>query len=218
MAAMPEAPSINLKPDEVEFLQAHLSSSRRYLEFGAGTSTVMAANTASLESIDTVESSKPFIEELLRGPEVAQAVAAGRLHLHAIDVGPTGAWGRPTDPASRHLWPDYSSRVFAESSGWDLVLIDGRFRVACCLNSLLHTGPECRILIHDFWWRKEYFVVLEFLDVVDRINSFVSLRRKKDVDTKKVAKLLRKYQYLPLDKTMFQRGLDFIGRKLKRTS
>jgi hypothetical protein len=212
---MPETNPVNLQPDEVEFLQAHLSSARHYLEFGAGTSTVMAANTPSLESIDSVESSKPFIEDMLGRPEIGKAVAAGRLHIHAIDIGPTGEWGTPVDRASRHLWPDYSSRIFEIDSDWDLILIDGRFRVACCLNALLHTGPACRILIHDFRWRKEYFVVLEFFDVVERLNSFVSLRRKTEIDTKKVGRVLRKYQYLPFDITAFQRARDFVGRKLR---
>jgi hypothetical protein len=211
---MSEANSLNLQPDEVEFLQTHLSGSRRYLEFGAGVSTLMAVKTPSLESIDTVESSKPFVDDLLRDDESARAVAEGRLRVHVMDIGPTGAWGGPTDRSTRGRWPDYSSRVFAESSGWDLVLIDGRFRVACCLNAILHTGPECRILIHDFWPRKEYHIVLEFLDVMERLNSFASLRRKKEIDSKKIQKLLRKYQYIPFDITIVQRARDFWRRKL----
>jgi hypothetical protein len=211
---MSEANALNLQPDEVEFLQRHLSSSRHYLEFGAGVSTLMAVKTPSLESIDSVESSQPFIDDLLRDTEASAASAQGRLRVHVVDIGPTGAWGGPTDPSTRNRWPDYSSRVFTKPSDSDLVLVDGRFRVACCLSALLRTGPETRILIHDFSWRKEYFVVLKFCDVIERLNSFVSLRRKKDIDARKAERLLRKYQYLPFDKTIFQRARDYLSRKL----
>jgi protein O-GlcNAc transferase len=212
---MPEENHFNMTAEELAFLQGRLSSSRRYLEFGAGTSTAMAVKTAGIESIDTVESSKPFIEtQLLNQPALQEAVEASRLRIHWIDIGPTGDWGTPSDPATRHLWPGYSSRIFAKAAGWDLILIDGRFRVACCLNSILHTDPACLILIHDFSLRKEYSVVLEFLDIVDRLGTFVLLRRKKGIDTRKVEKLYEKYRFLPLDKTFSQRVRSFVGRRL----
>lgn len=187
---------------ELQLLHTYLHKSVSYLEFGAGESTVYAAALDSLKNIDCVESSPVFVEEkVLPHPVVQQSLASGKLHFHFIDLGETGDWGHPVNEEKKHLWPEYSTAVFREKRKYDLVLIDGRFRVACTLQSLLQTDPGCLIVMHDFWNREPYHVVLRYLDVVDQADTMAVFTQKPNLDLRKIKADIRRYTFLPDDKT-----------------
>ena len=61
-----------------------------------------------------------------------------------------------------------------------MILIDGRFRVACCLKCFEGMSPNCTIAFDDFLNRPKYHVVLDYFDIVDytRNNRMVMLRKK----------------------------------------
>jgi hypothetical protein len=187
---------------EIALLHGHIDASKRYLEFGSGESTIYAAGSPNILRIDSVESSAAFVKESLENNEaIARALVSGKLRFHIIDIGRSGAWGFPEQVEKQHLWPNYCLSVFARKSDHDMVLIDGRFRVACALTSFLSTPKGCRILIHDFPNRPQYHVVLRYFEVMDQADTMVVLAKKKDPDTRKIKALLRKYQYLPGDTT-----------------
>ncbi len=185
---------------ELDLLHSRMDRSRRFLEFGAGASTVYAAGCTSIERIESVESSAEFIDQQVRPhAPVPEAVAAGRLVFHIIDIGTTGEWGSPADARVRHLWPNYPLSVFARPSEHDLVLIDGRFRVACTLASILCTPSQCVIMIHDFWNRPHYHVLLRFLDVQAKADTLAVFSKKPAIDTRRAQTMLARYQYQPGD-------------------
>lgn len=188
---------------EKNLLHSYMDSSTHYLEFGAGESTVYAAKSPMIKTIDSVESSPKYVDENLRPNEnIVMALAANRLCFHIIDIGETIAWGRPKDRAKRHLWPSYSASVFSKNEQFDLVLVDGRFRVACTLNSILNTTDDCVIMIHDFWNRPEYHVVLRYLETRDKVDTLGVFSKKRHINLAEVESLIKKYQYLPNDKTL----------------
>jgi hypothetical protein len=76
----------------------------------------------------------------------------------------------------------------------DLVLVDGRFRVACVLQALL-TVPTARILVHDFWQRPAYHIVLQYTTVLDRADTMVLLQRMPSVDDAAIEAQLKNYLY-----------------------
>ncbi|MBZ0166753.1 MAG: hypothetical protein K8I00_08085 [Candidatus Omnitrophica bacterium] len=191
---------------ELLMFRSYVDASTNYLEFGSGESTVYAAGTAGIISIDSVESSAEFINDYLETrPEIQKARTAGRLKFHMVDIGPTVKWGYPKDDTKKHLWPNYCSKVFSRKSSHDLVFVDGRFRIACTLNSILHTPDNCTIMIHDFWNRPEYHGVLKFLNVKDRTDTLGVFTKKKPVNPAKLKPLIQEYQYLPGDQTFLYR-------------
>ena len=205
-----------MTPGELALLQSCLNSAVHYLEFGAGASTIHASNVPSIRHIDSVDSSGQYIDEHLRpNPAISSALSAGRLAFHVIDIGATSKWGYPVDKSKRHQWENYSSGVFLRPSHHDLVLVDGRFRVACTLSSILNTPDDCRILIHDFRDRPQYHIVARYLEPVDRVDTMVLFRKKSGVDPRKLRSLLAKYQYLPADRSLATIG-DWIQHKMRR--
>lgn len=193
---------MTMTKNELKTLNSYLDSSKCYLEFGAGESTIYASKSQTIESVDSVESSQEFIDNVLSHNEhIARALALNKLSFHVVEIGETIKWGYPKDDSQKHLWPNYSSIVFCQNKNFDLALIDGRFRVACTLNCLLKTPESCIIIIHDFWNRPQYHVVLKYLNIIDKVDSLGVFTKRLDLNLNKIKSLIRTYQYIPNDKT-----------------
>jgi hypothetical protein len=188
---------------EKEMLYSYIDLSINYLEFGSGESTIYASSVPKIKTITSVESSEQYINENLKhNTAIASALSTGKLSFHCVDIGETIAYGEPKDMSKRHLWPNYSLSVFYQKSEHDLVLVDGRFRIACTLNCVLNSPSNCTILIHDFWNRPEYHVVLKFLKIVDRVDTLGVFKKGDRVNICQIQSLIETYQYLPRDKTI----------------
>jgi hypothetical protein len=183
---------------DVTLLQSWLDRSRRFLEFGAGASTRLAVATECVESIVSVESDPSYIALLSEESAVGAASSSGRLKFFAIDIGPTGEWGMPSDKSRKAFWPCYSLTPFASGFRPDVVLVDGRFRVACALSAAL-ANPPAYILVHDYPWRSEYSILTKFLKLIGKGDTMAVFTRRDDVDTLPAEKALRRYLYAPDD-------------------
>ena len=64
----------------------------------------------------------------------------------------------------------------------DLVFIDGRFRVACCLKCHAVINSGTLVAFDDFLNREQYGVVLFYYDIIDRTtdNRMAILRKKEN--------------------------------------
>ena len=171
----------NMSPGETTLFQRYLLKAKRYLEYGMGESTRLAATRADLRTA-SVESSPGFISRgLLSHTSVIRALSKGRLVVHLINIGETKEWGYPVDESRREYWPQYCESPWVGSPKYDLILVDGRFRVACALQALLNKAT-CPVIIHDFWNRPHYHGVLDFYDVTERVETTAVLRAKESVD------------------------------------
>ena len=65
----------------------------------------------------------------------------------------------------------------------DLILIDGRFRVSCCLKCFDIINENTHILFDDFMNRPEYHIVLKYFDIIEKTNDncMVCLKKKSDI-------------------------------------
>ena len=156
---------------EISLYRSLVRERRTIVEFGAGGSTMLAIKHSSAH-IYSVDSSQEWIDRLLKCRAVRRAVAQGRLYLHHADIGPVGEWGKPLIPPTYEKSTRYYSAIWSkfDNTTADLVLIDGRFRVACVIETLRHC-PTATIAIHDFWDRPHYQVVLPALSCIERLDT-----------------------------------------------
>jgi hypothetical protein len=91
-------------------------------------------------------------------------------------------------------WNIYPNMWLTKSEEPDLVLIDGRFRVACALTVLLNSDKPY-VIIHDFNNRSQYHCILIFYDVIESVDTLVVLK-KKEVYDKDLAKSLLETHYI----------------------
>ncbi|MEO1003772.1 MAG: hypothetical protein AAFX65_11755 [Cyanobacteria bacterium J06638_7] len=136
-----------------------LKETRIYGEYGCGKSTLwVAENTDAM--IRSAETALEWFERI----SAAVDSKSTKIRLEWIDLGPVEPWGYPKTYEKRHRIRDYLNSIWKnENEKPDTVLIDGRFRVACFLNSLLHARPGTRILFDDYTHRSRYHVVEEFI-------------------------------------------------------
>lgn len=183
---------------ELALLQSAMNNSRNYLEFGSGNSTYMAVRTESIERISVVESDARFWEEqMLSVLVIKDALDMGRLRPHIVNIGAIGKWGYPIDDSCRNNWPTYHSCAFQCNDVYDLILVDGRFRVACILHSCLYCSNETKILIHDFFNRPNYYVVLPFLRLEQRADTLGLFSINKNKFSDLIEEYISIYEYLP---------------------
>lgn len=165
-------PTIGSRPtmDEGGFacFEASLKQSHCYLEYGAGSSTIYACNIAKIKTIISVESDPAWADEVRRH----LAGTTSNLHLQHCDIGPVGAWGTPVNrDRAQDFWQYMVAPwMIAGQIGVhpDTILIDGRFRVATFLYSLLCARVGTRILFDDYFDRPPYFVAEEFCKLSER--------------------------------------------------
>jgi hypothetical protein len=98
-------------------------------------------------------------------------------------------WGYPGPNSTHEQHINYSNYMakltIEEQQNIDLILIDGRFRVACCLKSFDLINSQCLIAFDDFLYRPHYHVVLDYYDIIEKTsdNRMVILQKKKSINT-----------------------------------
>jgi hypothetical protein len=169
---------------EIGVLRECFSKATSLVEFGSGGSTLLAVRSSSLRRIWSIESDPAWIVKLRGLPDVAHAEAGGRLRFIHADIGRTGDYGMPVEASAQERWPGYYQTVWNDPATVeaDLVLVDGRFRVACALEALACCRPHTILLFHDFWNRTPYHPVLAFTDWLGSCDSLAILRRKAVID------------------------------------
>lgn len=177
-AEIPNVPTYPMMPPaSAAHLVEALKETQCYLEFGAGGSTVKAIELG-VPLILTVESDPTWLDRVRR----ASSRFGSRTEiawLHA-DIGATRELGYPKDESEWKKFKDYAlmpwSHLSSSKISPDLVLIDGRFRLACALTTLLFGRPGCRLLIDDYLDRPYYSIIEKFvvrLRTIDALCEFV---------------------------------------------
>jgi len=179
---------------ELRLFECFLRCSDRYLEFGSGGSTCVAANLVK-SSVLAIDSSRPWLDKVAQYCADAQVRLTPNL-VH-VDLGPLGDWGYPSDPATRESWPAYHRAIWQDPSAanTDLYLIDGRFRIACFLQVLIHADQGAIIMFHDFQSRKYYHIARDLtreIAIADDLSIFLV---SKETNRQRAQELLEKYMY-----------------------
>jgi hypothetical protein len=173
-----------MSKDEQRLFDRVSASAHYYLEFGMGGSTLRMIGQSRAQ-IYSVDSSLDWVDHMRRYRSVREAELS-RLHLVPIDIGPVGDWGYPMSNTNRARFADYSAKIFdiVDSAKIDVALVDGRFRVACVLKLVLHCGAghPVKILIHDFWNRPHYHLVLRYLETLEKVDTLGLFRIKDEID------------------------------------
>jgi len=146
--------------DTREWFETRLRKAKFYLEFGAGGSTVLAAKlgipTISVEG-------DPYYAKAVRRAIAKDAPVT----FLTPRLGLTTGWSRPLRP-SRAKAKRYISSPFDKLQDRfpDLILVDGRYRIACALESARQArmrSAEASLLVDDYGKRRQYRVLEAWL-------------------------------------------------------
>ena len=174
-----------------------LTKCKKYLEFGMGGSTLLAYMTSNIEKIISVESDLKWIN-ITRNFKNLKKEEGKRIILEYIDIGNISYWGRPLSNEKKNNFINYSKQVFIKyKNDYDLVFIDGKFRVACTLQTILNCKADTKIIIHDFNYLYYYHILYKYLDVIYSIDTLVIFSIKEDIDIEEIKLEYEKYKNDP---------------------
>lgn len=169
------------KNDKLMFYK-FLDKATVYFEFGSGGSTYQANIRNNITKIYTVESDREWLNKL------EKQVYSNKVKFlyNEMNTEPK-TFGHPGKDATYTQMINYSNNMRNlpedEQQKIDLVLVDGRFRVACCLKCFAIIKPDCLIAFDDFLNRPQYHIVLDYYNIVEKTkdNRMVILQKKGDV-------------------------------------
>ena len=155
-------PEPALEAEGIDLFKTLLKNSQCYLEYGCGGSTVYACNVALVKSVISVDTDEKWIKAVLAS--VDRKIS--KVEVVFCDLGEVENWGFPKSEEKVHDFWKYMVSPWEVSKKLDLspdvILIDGRFRVASFLYSLINAQAGTIILFDDYSLRPHYFVVEEF--------------------------------------------------------
>lgn len=159
---IPQFPSLD--PETLAFLTDRLRTSRSYVEFGSGGSTILA-DKMGVATV-SVEGDKFFAKAVNKG------LRGGTVTMLTPDIGMTGPWGWPIfkrlSKARLARWRSYVEAPFAHAKP-DLILVDGRFRVACALETARRV-TRGTLIVDDYEPRPHYRQIEKYLGKPEMIG------------------------------------------------
>jgi len=201
--AVPDLEAVKMSPAEREKLQFELRRTQAYFEFGMGGSSLLAVR-AGVREIVSIDSDPQWVLAVRQHAEIAPRIADGTASILHADIGPVAEWGRPADRNRLTDWQNYLSigwRDWAQRGTFpDLVLVDGRFRVACCLATamvwLQQRSDNLRVLIHDVSdQRLHYRDVLDFYEEVEIVETLLMMKPRSDISASALLSELLTWQF-----------------------
>lgn len=182
-----------------------IRSSRVYLEYGTGGSTVEAVRTAKL--VISVETDERYLRAV---EKKVSEVASPRATFHPLlaNIGMTVAWGRPLIPwpTRKRLarWSTYAAAPWQLADELkavpDFIFVDGRFRAACVLESFLRLpdNADCLFMLDDFELRESHYEpALAFATDVEPAGKSIVFRRDPKFDRSAARLMLARCQANP---------------------
>lgn len=171
-------------------LRSKLEKSRCYLEYGCGGSSLLAAS-CSVRNIIFVDTSRSWIRKVESQLSGFPSVNFTGIF---INVGDIREWGKPINQSKAINWKNYCYSPWEKASALnlapDLILIDGRFRVASFACSLLMAKIGTSVLFDDYLNRDHYHVVESLAKPVAMHDRMAEFRRTDSLDERKALFML----------------------------
>ena len=159
-----------------------LNLNTRYFEWGSGFTTRTADNIAM--RVISIEGSREWYRKM------KEHTFSERTTLRYIDIGKTGAFSQPEDPRRGKKY------IHAVNSTQDVILVDGRWRVACAISAFPFLAPTGRLMVHDFG-REYYHSLLKVYDKETEVDELAVLTPKPNVSARDLQKLMHEFQKDP---------------------
>ena len=183
----------HLSKNDKNMFYKYLNNINTYFEYGSGGSTYQASIRNNIKQIYSVESDIQWqnkLKNIISHPQISYIY--NEMHTQS------NSWGHPGKNATKEQKKNYSNHILKlskkEQKEIDLVFIDGRFRVSCCLKCHDVINNECLIAFDDFLNRQKYHIVLDYFNIIEKTidNRMVILKKNNDIIVPK--NIINKYE------------------------
>lgn len=196
---------IYMKQDEIDLFKKYLvkPNIKNYLEFGSGGSTYYASSLNNIKHITSYETDKKWLDKLKNEKIIKQRKSQIDFRFYNLECN----WWEYVSWANENIkymknenvlktWENYSGDIANIDIKPDLILIDGRFRISSCLESIKICHKNTIILFHDYTIRSQYHVIEVFLEKIDGINTLCIFKLRENIDLQELEKCIEKYRLI----------------------
>jgi protein O-GlcNAc transferase len=173
---------------EKQLFYKYLNNARYYLEYGSGGSTYQASIRPNITKVVSVESDKSWYDTINK-------IIKNKLRYYFVDLNALpNTFGYPVNasPAMMEYYPSIIKRY--KKNQFDLILIDGRFRVACALICYDYIDNNCKVIVDDIGNRPHYNEIYNYYDKIDGVGRmFVFKKKQNRVKNSPSDELIKKY-------------------------
>lgn len=172
-----ERPPLTMPEREAALLEACYRDADNILEYGAGGSTVLAAELSG-KHITSVESDRRWVRRMRRWFALTPPVQGSSVELVWANIGATSDWGHPADDTAWRRFADYPLGIWKRKGlpHPDVVLVDGRFRVGCALATAFNITRPVTLLFDDYTRHNGYRQVEGFIGVPEMTGRMARFR------------------------------------------
>ena len=174
---LPLAKEINCKPHfkgiELPAFLSFLTNNTIYFETGSGCSSVMAKHYTKKSY--AVEGGRDFYEE---------GVKHGlKENLIFRDLKPDNKiWSYPGKASNLNDWKKYF-QAYDKSYNADVILLDGRFKIATAMDIFDKINYDTIVLIHEYNKRDVYFILENYYQYVYHWGELMAFVKKRGIET-----------------------------------
>jgi cellulose biosynthesis protein BcsQ len=179
-----------LKGRDPEIFADLLKTNPNYLEYGCGTSTQYVDQYTTSKAL-IVETDHQWIEKISKTIR-----RKNDLNFIHVDLGPVSGWGYPKEIEKyKNKFEEYYKKPWESNDDFDLILIDGRFRVATFLYCLLKAKKGTIIILDDYKDRDYYRVVEKFIQPISIYERMAKFIKNEEFDEELILKFLDQYKF-----------------------
>lgn len=188
--------------DSVVFFHDMLKSATLYLEYGSGGSTCLAAKLR--KRFVTVDSDPYFLNAVKKKIKSAGLYDESTQKYLYADIGPTGSFGKPlmanwSGKKRKALFSNYQNKpwdICGRDFAPDLILIDGRFRVACALKTILMLSGrrDWTMIVDDYKGRPHYRAIEKFAVLQKQVGRLAVFGPPQSLDKQHLLQEIASYE------------------------
>ena len=185
------------KSNDKKLFYKYLYKAKYYFEYGSSGSTYHASLRQNIKKIVSVESDYGLHIKI---KNIITQNKDNIIFQYCDMKTLPNTFGNPGINSTLNDWINYSNQILNLNkdflSNLDLILIDGRFRVACCLKCHSVINDDCIIIFDDFLNRKYYHIILGYFTIIEQTddNCMVILKKiKKNIPP---IELIKKYEQI----------------------
>lgn len=146
------------------------SSTKSYLEWGAGYTTKMVVDHVGGSEVDifvTIDNNSSYLKDVVKDISAP--------YLRPVAIGVEGACVNDRDSGF-----NYSSYPLSLKRKFDFIFIDGRRRVECSYISSLLCNDDTIVVMHDYR-RERYQSVRALFEIIEDGEQFRVMRRRRSI-------------------------------------
>lgn len=173
-------------------ISKHLSTKKVLMQYGCNNTILQAMESPSINSVIAVESNKSISDKFYESVNDKD-----KLHLMYANIGEVDAAGRPLDDSKFQSFHQYMVLPWALADKYnvmpDVIVIDGPFKVACFLYSLVCAEEGATILFNDFFANEAYAVARDYALLEERHGDMAEFTVQKKFIMSELAAMIAKF-------------------------